>query len=196
MNSKKYMILVLVVAMSLCLAACSGGKNAATTAIKAAEDAYNAAKTELVQYVPDDAKTVEDAITAAKASFEKKDYAAALEAVKTVPDKIKELNALAATKKDEMTKGWGELSGAIPGMLETIKTKLDALSAARRLPANLNKELLEGAKSGFETATTTWAEAQADLTAGDLPTAMAKAKTVQEKAAELMTALGIEPATK
>lgn len=193
MKSKKYLVLILAVALGLCLAACGAGKkSAATTAIKAAEDAYNAVKGELAQYVPDEAKGVEDAINGAKENLNKRNFDAALAAAKAIPDKVKELTALAATKKDELTKGWAEISGGLPKMLETIKSRLDILSASKRLPANLDKAKLEGAKSGYETAAAMWDEAQAAFSGGNLPDAMTKAKTVQEKAVEVMTALGMK----
>ena len=193
MKSKKYMTLMLVVALGLLLAACGAGKKAAATAaIKAAEDAYNAVKTDLVQYVPDEAKAVEDAITGAKDNFTKNNFDAVLEAVKVIPDKVKELTALAATKKDELAKGWEELSGGMPQMLEAIKSRLDVLSASKRLPANLDKAKLDLAKTGYETAAGMWNEANAAFTGGNLADAMAKAKTVQEKAVEVMTTLGMQ----
>ena len=192
MKSKMYLVLILAVAVGLCLVSCGAGKKAAaTTAIKTAEDAYNAVKADLVKYLPEDAQGVEDAINGAKASLEEKKFDAAIEAVKAIPDKIAELTVAAAAKKDELTKSWEEMSGAMPGMLETIKTKLDALSASRKLPVNLDKAALENAKGGYETATAMWNEAQTAFSGGDVVDAMAKAKTVQEKAMEIMTAIGI-----
>lgn len=190
---KKILSLALVVVLGLCLAGCGAAKkNAATTAIKAAEDAYAAVQAELTMYVPDEAKAVEDAIAGAKSSFEQKNFDTALEAVKAVPDKIKELTTLAAAKKDELTKSWTELSGSLPGMVDAIKTKLDALSKVKKLPANMSKEQLEGAKGEFEAVNTMWAEAQTAFTAGNLPEAAGKAQTVQAKVGELMTLLGLK----
>jgi len=200
MNSKKYAVLFLVAIIGLSLAACgSGKKTAATAAIKAAEDAYNAVKNDLVQYVPDEAKGIEDAISSAKENLEKREFDAALNAVKAIPDKVKELTAAAEAKKAELGAGWEELSGELPKMLETIKSRLDVLSASKKLPANLNKAALDGAKSGYEMAAGMWGEATAAFSAGNLADAMAKAKTVQEKAVEVMTTLGMkvpEAATK
>lgn len=189
---KKSLILVLVLGLALAIAACSGAKkNAATTAITAAEEAYNAAKADIAMYLPDDAKTIEDAIASAKTSFEQKDFAGALASVKDIPAKVTELGAAVAAKKDELTKGWTDMSAAMPGMLETIKTKLDGLMKVKKLPAGMTKEQLEGAKGGYDEMNTMWTDAQTAFTAGNLPEAMTKAQTVQAKAGELMTLLGI-----
>jgi hypothetical protein len=193
MKSKRYLILLLVVAVGLCLASCGAGKKtAATTAIKAAEDAYNTVKADLVKYVPEETKNVEDAISRAKESLNNKKFDEAIEAVKTIPDKIKELTETAATKKDELTKSWTEMSAEMPKTLETIKSKLDALSAHKKLPAGMDKAKLEGAKTGYDEAVKTWDEAQAAFTGGDVSDAVAKAKTVQDKAVEVMTTLGMK----
>jgi len=53
MRSKRRMQLVLAVAVSLFLAACTSGKETATAAIKAAEDALSAERSEAVKFVPD-----------------------------------------------------------------------------------------------------------------------------------------------
>jgi hypothetical protein len=193
MKLNKHLVLMLVVAIALGVAACGASKKmAATTAIKAAEDAYTAVKAELAQYVPDEAKGVEDAINSAKENLTNKNYDAALELVKALPDKIKELTTLAATKKDELTNGWAEISGGMPKLLETIKSRLDVLSASKRLPANLDKAKLEVAKGGYDAAAQMWNEAQTAFSGGNLADAMTKAKTVQEKAVEVMTSLGMQ----
>lgn len=189
---KKSLILVLVLGIALAIGACSAAKKtAATNAITAAEEAYNAVKADIATYLPDDAKAVEDAIASAKASFEKKDFAGALAAVKDIPAKITELGTAVTAKKDELTNGWTELSGAMPATLEAIKTKIDGLMKVKKLPAGMTKEQLEGAKGGYDEMNTMWTDAQAAFTAGNLPDAMTKAQTVQAKAAELSTLLGI-----
>ena len=193
MKSNKYLVLMLVVALGLCFTACGAGKkSAATTAITAAENAYNAVKAELTQFVPDEAKVVEDAITGAKESLNNKKFDEAIEATKTLPDKIKELTALAAAKKDELTKGWTELNEGLPTLLETVKSRLDVLSSSRRLPANMDKAKLESAKSTYDAAAQMWNEAQTAFTGGKLPEAMAKAQTVKDKILEVMTVLGMQ----
>lgn len=193
MKSKKYLILMLVVVVGLFTASCGSGKKAAATAaIQAAEDAYNAAKTELTKYVPDQTKGVEDAINGAKASLDKRDYTAALTAAQAVPGKVKELTAAAAAKKDELTKSWQETSGGIPKMLQTIRAKLTILSIPKEVPPNLNKTKINAARSDYEEAAALWEEAENAFSHGNLPDATAKVKTVREKAMEAMTTLGIK----
>jgi uncharacterized phage infection (PIP) family protein YhgE len=193
MKSKKYLIPILFVVISLFLAACAASnKEPAAAAIKVAEESWNAVKGEVVKYIPDQAKGVEDAIKGAKENFDKGNFDAALAAAKAIPDKVKELTAAAAAKKAELAKNWEEMSDGLPKMLEAIKSRLDILSVSKKLPENLDKAKLEGAKGGYEAAAKMWDDAKTAFSGGDLTDAMAKAKAVKEKAVEVMTTLGMQ----
>ena len=189
---RKYLSIIVAVLVVFSLAACSGGKAPAEQAIKAAEEAFNAAKGEAVKYVPDQVKAVEDALNAAKDSFAKKDYAAATSAATSVAAKAKELVAAAAAKKDELTKSWGDLSGGLPQMLDAVKSRVDILSKSKKLPANLDKEKFEGAQSGLAEVNKVWDEANSAFKEGNLAAAVAKATAVKEKASEIMATLGMQ----
>jgi len=189
---RKYLSIIVAVLFAFSLAACSSGKVPAEQAIKAAEEAFNAAKGEAVKYVPDQVKAVEDALNAAKDSFAKKDYAAATSAATSVAAKAKELASAAAAKKDELTKSWGDLSGGMPQMLDAIKSRVDILSKSKKLPANLDKEKFEGAQSGLAEVNKVWDEANSAFKEGNIADAVAKATTVKEKAAGIMATLGMQ----
>ena len=103
MQSKMYIVSVLFVVIGLFLISCfPSNKEAATTAVKTAEESFNAVKSEAVKYVPDQARAVEDAIKGAKENLDKGNFDTALRAAKAIPDKIKELSAAAAAKKAEL----------------------------------------------------------------------------------------------
>jgi len=193
MKSMKYWVPILLVVFGLLVVACgSGNKEAATAAIKAAEESWNAAKGEVMKYIPDQARGVEDAIKGAKENFDKGNFDAALAAAKAIPDKVKELTAAASAKKAELAKSWEEMSGGLPGMLDAIKSRLDILSQSKKLPENLDKAKLEGARSGYEAAAGMWDDAKTAFSGGNLADATAKAKTAKEKAVEVMTTLGMQ----
>lgn len=193
MKSKKYLIPILFVVIGLFLAACgSGNKEPATAAIKVAEESWNAVKGEVVKYIPDQAKSVDDAIKAAKENFDKGNFDAALESAKVIPDRVKALTAAAAAKKAELAKSWEEMSGGLPKMLEAIKSRLDILSQSKKLPANLDKAKLESANVGYGEAAKMWEDAKAAFAGGSAADALAKGKTVKDKAVEVMTTLGMQ----
>jgi hypothetical protein len=188
---KKWFPVIALVIVALFFVACSRDKGPAEAAIKAAEEALNASKAEASKYVPDQVKGVEDTLKAAKDQFAKGEYTAALNAAKDLPAKAKDLGSAAAAKKAELTKSWEELSGSIPKMVEAIKTKVDALAKSKKLPKGMDKEKFEGAKAGLAEITQGWTDADNASKAGNLTEAIAKAKTVKDKATEIMSTLGI-----
>jgi hypothetical protein len=193
MKSKNCLIPILFIVISLFLVACvPANKEPASEAIKAAEGAFNAVKGEAVKYIPDQAKGVEDAIKAAKENFDKGNFETALDTAKAIPEKVKVLTTAVAVQKAELTRSWEEISGGMPVMLDAIKDKLDILSASKKLPKTLDKARLEGAKANFEAAAKMWDEAKSTFAGGNVADAIAKAKTVKEKAMEVMNNLGMQ----
>lgn len=192
MNSKKYLLVIPFLVIALFQAACSGNKDAATMAVNAAQESFNAVKGEAAQYVPDQAKGVEDAIKGAKENLAKGEYEAALNSAKTITETTKGLTAAIAAKKTELTTSFQQMSGGLPKMLDAVKKRLDILSVSKKLPANLDKTKLEGAKSGYETAAKAWADAQSAFSGGNIADAVAKAKIVKDKAVEVMSTLGMK----
>ena len=136
---KKYFPFIALVVVGLFFVACSRDKGPAEAAIKAAEEALNASKAEAAKYIPGQIKGVEDALKAAKDSFAKGEYTAALNSAKDLAAKAKDLASAAAAKKDELTKSWEEMSGSVPKMVEAIKSKVEALSKSKKLPKGMNK---------------------------------------------------------
>lgn len=189
---RKTFSIIVAALMVFSLAACSGGKAPAEQAIKAAEDALSSVKAEAVKYVPDQVKSVEDALNAAKDSMAKKDYAAATAAATSVAAKAKELVSAAAAKKTEMTKSWEDLSGGLPKMLDAIKSRVDILSKSKKLPANIDKDKFAGARSELAEISKVWDESNNAFKEGKLADAIAKANSVKAKAAEIMSTLGMQ----
>lgn len=189
---KKWLKLMVLMVLVLFVAACASGKKPAEEAIKAAEVAINDAKGEAMKYIPDQVKGLEDGLKAAQDAFAKKDYKAALSAAKDLPGKAKDLAATAVAKKEELTKAWKEMSGGLPKMVEAIKSRVDVLSKSKKLPGNLDKAKFDGVKAGLSEVTQMWDDAQKAFSGGNLADALSKAKTIKDKAVEMMTTLGMQ----
>src|SRR5262245_23358164 len=186
----------LVVFAALAFAACASDKEPAEKALKAAEDAVNAALPEGLKYAPDQAKAAQDSLASLKGSFAKGDYKAVLAGAGDVSAKAKALTDATAAKKAELekaraelTKSWEEMSSGLPKVLDAIRSRVDILSQAKKLPAGLDKAAVDSVKSGLETANKTWAEAQQAFKAGNVADALAKGKTVKTMAADMLTKL-------
>jgi hypothetical protein len=179
--------------MALLVAACgSADKAPAEAAIKTAEAALAGVKSDAAKFVPDQLKPLEDTLAAAKASFDKGDYTAALGGAKDVAAKATNLASAVAAKKAELTQTWASVSAGVPKMTEALQSRVDILSQSKKLPAGLDKGKLDDAKAGLATAKQTWADASAAYSAGNIEDAVSKARSAQNKAAEAMTALNMQ----
>ena len=193
MTSKKYMLPTLFIVLILFLAACgSSNKEPATAAIKAAEAAFTASRGEAEKFVPDQAKSVEDTIKIAKASFEKGKFDDALNIAMAAQEKVKEMNAAVAARKANLAKNWEEITGGVPEMLDAIKSRLDTLKASKRLPKSLDKDKLEGAEKHYEIAATIWDVAKSFFSEGNIADAIAMAESAKEDAVEAMKFLEMQ----
>jgi hypothetical protein len=192
MTSKKYILPSLFLVLILFLAACgSSNKEPATAAIKAAEDAFAASRSEAEKFVPDQVKGVEDAIKVAKASVEKGKYDDALNIAKAIPEKVKEMNTAVAARKENLAKNWAEITGGVPEMLEAIKNRLDTLKAGK-LPKSMDKARLEEAEMLYEAASIMWDEANKAFSGGNPADVMSLATAAKEDAVKAMELLELQ----
>jgi hypothetical protein len=190
--SKKLMLLIAVFACCFGLISCSTVKAPAEAAIKAADEALAGVRSDASIYVPDQFKAAEESMAATKESFKKGDYQQALTGAKDLAAKAKDLATAVASKKDELSKSWQDMSGGLPGMVSAIQSRVNILSKSSKLPAGLDKAGFESAKASLATITQTWTEASNAFSGGNLMDAVAKATTVKEKAVEIMSALGMK----
>jgi hypothetical protein len=143
--------------------------------------------------IPQQLSSVQDALAAAKDSFQKGDYQQALSGAKDLASKAKDLAAAVIAKKDELTKNWQDMSGGLPGILNAIQSKVNILSKSRALPVGLDKAKFDSAKTSLASITQTMADASSAFKGGNLVEAVNNANTVKDKAAEIMNTLGMKP---
>jgi predicted small lipoprotein YifL len=183
--------LALAAAIAALTTACSQ-KGPAEEALKAADAAVTAAKGSVEKFVPDQWKALNDSLKDAKDKFGKGDYPAALTAAQAIAPKAQDAIKAAAAKKEEFTKTWTDLSGSVPNALKATEDKVGALAAMKKLPKGIDKAKVEAAQANLADTKKTWDEATAAAKAGDVTTAVAKAKPLKEKAADIDKSL--EPA--
>ncbi len=184
--------LVLAASVAVLTTACSQ-KGPADEAIKAADAAVTAARANVEKYVPDQWKSLNDALKGAKDAFAKGDYAGALTAAQAVPAKATEAVNAAKAKKDEYTKAWADISASVPATLKAVEDKVASFAAMKKLPKGMDAAKLDAAKASVADMKKTWDEATA-ASATDPMAAVEKAKTVKDKATELEASLAAAPA--
>jgi hypothetical protein len=167
------------------LPACGSQKRSAETAVAQTTQAWNAIKQQAANIVPDDAKSIDDAIAGATAQLEAGDYKGALAAATSLDARIKELAAALPEKTSQAQSAWAELSGSIPGTLATLENKLKGLKAPAAGTPNADQSpvvVLGHLKDG-------WNDAQAAAQAGRLGEALNKGNDVRSGAVKLLTDL-------
>jgi hypothetical protein len=168
---------------------CGAEKQAATTAIQAAETAWTAAKDNVAKILPDEAKSVDEAIATAKASLEKGDAKAALAVAKDLPARIQQLTAGLAAKEAELRGVWDSLNSGLPGVVSAVEKRVEVLSKSKKLPAGIEQAAFDGAKSSLAEAKQMWTEAQSAQQSGNLGEAVVKASGVKDLLNKILTAL-------
>ena len=186
---KRVIGLMLVLVVGAVLASCGSEKGAATSAIQAAETAWAAAKDNVAKIIPDDAKSMDDAIAAAKASLDGGDAKAALAAAKDLPAKIQALTASLPAKEAELRGVWDTLNSGLPGIVASVQKRVDVLSKSKKLPEGIDTMAFDGVKSSLTEANQMWTEAQSAQLNGNLGEAVAKATGVKDLMVKALTAL-------
>jgi ribonuclease HI len=191
---RKLLILGLMV-LPLLAAGCSKGP--AEAALKAADEAIAKVAPDAEKYVPDQFKTLTDAAAAAKASFDKGEYAAALEAAKDLPAKATEVMTAATAKKDEMVGEWNVLSKDMPILVADWQKKFDELVASKKLPKTATPERIEELRGKLAEVSATWTKATEAFNAGDIKGALENGASVKASVDWMQSAWdALQPAKK
>lgn len=190
------LIRIAAVAALLAVATACSQKDPAQEAIAAAENALAAVYEDAQKYVPDRYSEVKAELETARAAFNEERYTDAIAAVKEVPAHAEELARKVVTAKQqrlsELNSDWARLSGSLPGVMTGIGHRLGELGKMRRLPAGMDKQLLQEANAAFGTAKSAWEEAGGAFAAGDLESAVGKARDSEAMAQDLVTRLGMQ----
>jgi predicted nucleic acid-binding Zn-ribbon protein len=187
--------LFLPLAAALIISAC-GNKEPATNAVAQAEAALSGIRDDAAKYSPEELKAPEATLAKMKEDLANEDYRAVVANVppfnaqiKTLQESMVTHQTMAAAAQNE----WDTLNTEVPKSVEAIQVRVDALKGAK-LPKEITKENFEAAKTDLEAMKATWTEATAAAAAGDTQAAADKGRTVQAKAEELKTELGMNPA--
>lgn len=178
---------------ALLLAACADYKTPAKESLAKVELSLKNVARDAAKYAPDELKTVQDELAAAKAKFDDGDYEQALLGARGVAADVPKLATTAGQKRTEFMKqladDWQKMSTELPKTMDSIGTKIAKLAKSKKPPEGFDQ-----AKTDFEAAKQTLTEATKASAAGSLEEAVTKAKAVADKAKEIMATLGMKSA--
>ena len=190
---RKLLTITFAVSLGMILVACGdGGKAAAEEGLSSAQAALDAVRPEGAQYAPELVQDIENSLRAARGTFENGNFRQALAEVQLLPKKMAALDAAVSAKKSDLTKEWSGLSATLPEIVDSIQGRAEVLSKSGGLPAGVSRATFNIGKTGADEVTKNWAEATEAMTKQNLAEAVAKARIVKARAAEVMPALGMQ----
>lgn len=172
----------MVTIAAIILSACSGSQEPAKQALEGVQSAVAAVAPQAQKYLPDQFAPLQIRATALQESFGRGDFKQVLADAPGLINDAQALGAAAAAKKDTFVKTltveWTALSASIPDMLAAVQARVDTLSQSKKQAAGID---LPAAKAAMTEASDLWSKAQEAFTAGDVETAVGKAREVQGK---------------
>lgn len=166
----------------LMLAACTSRIEPARQALSGIDSVVGAAVADARQYIPEQLASVQGRQAELRAAFDRQDYKTVLADAPEVLTAALGLAAAAAAKKDAVLKAlgsdWASLSGPLPELLATVKSRVDALASAATIPVGIDVAAANGA---LAEATQAWTEAQAASADGQVDEAVRRARTARER---------------
>jgi hypothetical protein len=188
-STTKYFALCL---LTLLAAACTSKMEPAQQAIDAINDTVANAK-DAAKYVPEQVTNVQNGLAELKASFAKQDYGTVLDRAPAMLDEANALEGAATAKRDQLRAGmlteYKVLSASVPQLMDSVQTRLEALSQTRHVPKDVD---LATAKSDFSDATAQWKSAQSVYRSGTIEDALEAAKGAKDKLEAAATALKLD----
>jgi hypothetical protein len=182
-----------VLGLAVAASGCSMAKGKAESAIAVADSSLQAVAVEAQAYVPDQYAAAGAQVTAARTDFESGSFADALTKAQEATTLVGDLGPAIEAKKAEMAQMWQGMSETMPATVQSIQSKLDELSKARRLPAGVTRDAVTQAQHSLQEISASWTQAVEAQGKGDLATATSLAAGVKAKADELMNTLGMAP---
>lgn len=179
------------VALFLLVAACTTARSRAETAIAQAEEALRPISTEAQRVVPDQLKSLTDAVAVAKDMVTRREYDSATAMVQDVPTRTDSLAQAIVREKSAITSEMNVLNVAMPRNLAALKSKVDELSGRRRLPRDLTPEKLDSVRATYTEGMEEWPRIMAAYNAGELHDAVTRATALKQRVSIAMEAVGL-----
>ena len=183
---------LLPIAAAMMIAGC-GSRSTAQNVVGQAENALNEVRGDASVAAPEELKAADVTLTHMKQNFDHREYKVVIADVPQFNTQIAAVKTAIETKQNgdlAATQEWSTLNNEVPKAVEEIQAKVDSLKP-NALPKDVTKEELETAKTDLEAMKVTWTEATTAANNGDLVAATEKGRTVQAKAQELKSSLGM-----
>ena len=191
--------IILALAATAILAACTSQKEPAEQAVARVDAQYNEIRADAQQYAAEQLQAVDASVKRLKDALANKNYRVVVSAAPSVSSEIADLKSAVTEAKAtaEATLAaaqaeWTDLSASVPPLVEKLQARVDQLTKSHKYPKGMDKAAFEAAKSGFESLKTEWTEAGSEFASGQAANAVRKARNAKAKAEELINTLEIQ----
>lgn len=191
MTRKTACILALAAMLTL-FAACKDLKTPAQQALDSATAAVTAVTAAATTYAPQELTNVQNALTGLQQAFGMKEYQKVIDQAPQLVAQVDALKGAIEARRSELSGSWSTLTAGLPGVVDAIKSRVEILSQARKLPAGMTAESLAAAQQGLADMTAAWGAATEAANADNLVDAVARGNQVKATAAQVMTSLGMQ----
>lgn len=188
----KFYQALLPLAAAMMIAGC-GNRSTAQNVVGQAENALNEVRGDASVAAPNELKAADATLAHMKQNFDQHEYKVVIADVPQFNNQMSAVKTAIETKQNgdlAATQEWTTLNTEVPKAVEEIQAKVDSLKP-NALPKDVTQEELETAKTDLEAIKVTWTEATTAANNGDLVAAAEKGRTVQAKAQEIKSSLGM-----
>jgi hypothetical protein len=186
---------LLVLLAGLALGACANLQEPAKKVLADVESTLSAASVDAAQYAPEQYAAVNVKFADMKAAFDKQDYTAVIDGGPALLTETKGLADAAAAKKHEvleaLNKQWTAAATELPQAVAAIEARLATIKKTHKLPKGVTKDAVAGATAAVAELKSAWTEATSAFGAGNVKSALDKAKALKARADEIGATLGL-----
>jgi len=185
-------------AATLLVTGCAKNQMPAKKAVDQIEDSLKDVRADAERYAPEGLKGVESGLKRIKADYDAKNYddvVASQPQLEKAIDSLKEAVATGRQHAQEAVKvaksEWESLNAEVPKMVETIDKRVAELDKKKHFKG-VKQEVIDTAKSQFDSMKSLWAEASEAAKAGKPVAAADKGKTAKTMGDEIYEKLEIK----
>jgi len=191
-------IILSLCAATLLVTGCAKNQMPAKKAVDQIEDSLKDVRADAERYAPEGLKGVESGLKRIKADYDAKNYddvVASQPQLEKAIDSLKEAVATGRQHAQEAVKvaksEWESLNAEVPKMVETIDKRVAELDKKKHFKG-VKQEVIDTAKSQFDSMKSVWAEATDEAKAGKPVAAATKGKTAKSMGDEIYEKLEIK----
>jgi hypothetical protein len=189
----KALRLTVVLAGAVALGACAVSQQRADEAIKAAEEAMTAQHAEAIRFAPEAFEAVMQSYGAARDAYERKDWAAAVEAAEQATAAARQFPAAIAVGKARAQEEWPAERDSVAAMLAALGGRLDDVLRTRRYPEGRTADDVRAMRARVDSLSAMLGTAGVEFDKGDLGGAVHASDRIRMEAGRLMGDLGLMP---